>query len=324
MKLSEIMSDVFFSEATALNDAGRKLQNVELSDLGSQLKVLKESNGSLIFCGVGKSGLIGQKLAATFMSLGLSSYFLHPTEALHGDLGRVKSTDLIVLISKSGTTEEITKILPYLPIDRKGRIAFIGATNSPIAKECATVFDCSVEKEACVNNQAPTTSATVTLAMGHALAVLFEKETGLSKEGFAENHPGGLLGKSLRLQVKHLITSKENCPIVSPHSTLKDALVEMTRMPVGGLAVVEGDKFLGLVVDGDIRRSLAREEVDLSSKIDGLMNKTPQTITLEALAIDGLKMMESGERSFSILPVIEQGQFVGFLRLHDLVREGFK
>lgn len=325
MSVKEIMKEVLTLEAKALLTASERLFEKDLVTLGPLLKGLHERGGNLVFCGVGKSGLIGQKLAATFMSLGLSSYFLHPTEALHGDLGRVKADDVIVLLSKSGTTEEIIKILPFLPMKKNNMIALVGNTNSVISKSCEIVFDCSVDKEACLNNQAPTTSSTLTLAMGDAMAVVFEKEVGLSKEGFAFNHPGGLLGKSLRLLVKDLMTDVSMCPRLLETNTLKDALVVMTNKPVGGLAILDDDGFFkGLIVDGDVRRSLAKDEIDLQGQVVNLMNRKPISITSGDLAINGLKLMEQGQRSFSILPVIEDGKFLGFLRLHDLVKEGFK
>jgi arabinose-5-phosphate isomerase len=325
MSIKQVMIDVLVDEAKALEKAAQRLQTQdEVSDLGPLLRELSQKGGSLIFCGVGKSGHIGRKIAATFMSLGLSSYFLHPTEALHGDLGRVKEDDVIVFLSKSGTTDEIIKILPYLPMSQSKRVAMVGRIDSAIAKGCDLVLDCSVEKEACVNNQAPTTSSTLTLSMGDAMAVVFEKEIGLSKEGFAQNHPAGLLGKSMHMKVAHLLTKVEDCPVLPSNSTLKDALIEMTKKPVGGLAVIEKGLFLGLVVDGDIRRFLAKETIDLSSPLSLLMNKKPTSIGAQELAITALALMESGERSFSIIPVLDNTNFLGFLRLHDLVKEGFK
>jgi arabinose-5-phosphate isomerase len=325
MSIKQVMIDVLVDEAKALEKAAQRLQTQdEVSDLGPLLRELSQKGGSLIFCGVGKSGHIGRKIAATFMSLGLSSYFLHPTEALHGDLGRVKEDDVIVFLSKSGTTDEIIKILPYLPMPQSKRVAMVGRIDSAIAKGCDLVLDCSVEKEACVNNQAPTTSSTLTLSMGDAMAVVFEKEIGLSKEGFAQNHPAGLLGKSMHMKVAHLLTKVEDCPVLPSNSTLKDALIEMTKKPVGGLAVIEKGLFLGLVVDGDIRRFLAKETIDLSSPLSLLMNKKPTSIGAQELAITALALMESGERSFSIIPVLDNTNFLGFLRLHDLVKEGFK
>jgi len=325
MSALETMKEVLSLEAESLVSASQKIREEDTHRLTTFLRELYDNNDSLIFCGVGKSGLIGQKLAATFMSLGLKSYFLHPTEALHGDLGRVGKNDGIIFISKSGTTEEIMKLLPFLPIQKEKRLSLLGNINSAIGKECSLNFDCSVEKEACLNNQAPTTSTTLALAMGDALAVVFENEVGLSKEGFAKNHPGGLLGKSLRFQVSHLMTIASECPVLKMSHTLKDALVAMTKKPVGGLAVVDDDGvFLGLIVDGDIRRALANDNVDLTGSLEELVNKSPTIIDSSQLAMSGLQLMEQGKRAFSILPVVDDRLFKGFLRLHDLVKEGLK
>ena len=194
---------------------------------------LVKDKGQLVFCGVGKSGLVGEKLASTFSSLGLPSIFLHPTEALHGDLGRVTASDGIVFISKSGNTSEILKLLPFIPVKKQRRVALVGNTTAEIAKVSDIVFDCSVEKEACINDLAPTTSSSVAIAMGDAMAVVFESLVGLSKEGFARNHPGGLLGKSLLMKVEDLMQVRLECPTLKKEDSLKDAILEMTNKPVG-------------------------------------------------------------------------------------------
>jgi arabinose-5-phosphate isomerase len=213
--------------------AAEKIQGLhgeEADKLVILFEKLRENNAALIFCGVGKSGIIAQKLASTFTSLGLHSFFLHPTEALHGDLGRVEKDDAIVFISKSGTTEEIVKLLPFLLQERTNMIALVGNCDSVISNECDIVFDCSVEKEACINNQAPTTSSTLALAMGDAMAVLYEAQIGLSKEGFAINHPGGILGKSLRMKVKDLMIKSSQCAVVSSDQKLQDVILAMLSL----------------------------------------------------------------------------------------------
>ena len=196
---------------------------------GEYLSYAVKSGGSLIVSGVGKSGNVANKIASTFSSLGLSSYFLHPVEALHGDLGRVTKSDAIIWISNSGTTEEITKLLPYIDIPKEMMVALVGNVASPIAKSCSIVLDAGVDKEACINNLAPTTSTTVAMALGDALAVLYESIVGLSKEKYAQNHPGGLLGKSLRLKVENLMIEKDQCGCIDQKSSLKDAVLAMTK-----------------------------------------------------------------------------------------------
>lgn len=321
-----IMSEVLRLEAKSLEQAALRFDQ-NSGELVNQLVAvyqnLRENGAALIFCGVGKSGIIAMKLASTFCSLGLPSFFLHPIEALHGDLGRVGKQDAIVLISKSGTTEEILKLIPYLPIDKSKMIGLLGNLHSSIAEQCGLVLDCSVEKEACINNQAPTTSSTLALAMGDAMAVLYESEIGLSKEGFAFNHPGGILGKSLRMKVKDIMVNVKDCAIVSTEHTLQDVILLMTKHPSGGCAVVDGGDFKGILVEGDIRRTFTKSNEGLNTKVAKIFNANPIAISPEELASHALELMESQDRSISILPVIEAKKFVGFIRLHDLLKEGF-
>jgi arabinose-5-phosphate isomerase len=326
MTSKKVMSQVLRLEAQSLYLAADRLDQQSgdlIEDLNLVFRSLRENNGALIFCGVGKSGIIAMKLASTFCSLGLPSFFLHPIEALHGDLGRVGKFDSIVFISKSGTTEEIIKLLPYLAIEKSNMIALVGNVNSSIAKSCSIVLDCSVEKEACINNQAPTTSSTLALAMGDAMAVLYESQIGLSKEGFAFNHPGGILGKSLRMKVRDIMISAQDCAVVSSTQTLQDVILLMTKYPAGGCAVVDNGVFQGILVEGDIRRTFTKANQGLDTKVSAIVNSNPISIGPADLASLALDKMESKNRSISILPVIEESKFVGFIRLHDLLKEGF-
>jgi arabinose-5-phosphate isomerase len=229
----------------------------------------------------------------------------------------------MVFLSKSGTTEEILKLLPFIPTKKENRIGLIGAGTSPIGDQCDILLDCSVEKEACINNQAPTTSSTVALAMGDAMAVLLEALTGLSKEGFAVNHPGGILGKSLRMKVKDLMIKESSCPVVSPDHSLQEVILLMTKYPVGGCAVVRDNVFLGILVEGDIRRTFTKENFGLKTLVSELMNKNPITIGPENLAFEALELMEGESRYLHVLPVIEEEKFLGFIRIHELTKEGF-
>jgi len=320
------MADVLRLEAHALEQAATCLEKSGFSDVGKLTVLFQElllSEASLIFCGVGKSGIIAQKCAATFTSLGLPSFYLHPTEALHGDLGRVRSTDAIVLLSKSGTTEELLKLIPFLICKKDRRIGLIGASSSPIGDQCGIVFDCTVEKEACINNQAPTTSSTVALAMGDAMAVLLESLTGLSKEGFAVNHPGGILGKTLRMKVRDMMIKASVCPVLTPDQTLQEVILLMTKFPVSGCAIVQENKFMGILVEGDIRRTFTKENLGLKTLVRDIMNQNPVSIGPDNLAFEALQLMENNNRSLQVLPVIEDGIFLGFIRLHELLKEGF-
>ncbi len=326
MAHTQTMADVLRLEAKALERTASLLENAgskEVDKLVGLLQELQATESALFFCGVGKSGIIAQKCASTFTSLGLPSFYLHPTEALHGDLGRLRKSDAIVFLSKSGTTEEILKLLPFIVTKKENRIGLIGATTSPIGAECGIFFDCSVEKEACINNQAPTTSSTVAIAMGDAMAVLLEALVGLSKEGFAVNHPGGILGKSLRMKVKDLMIKESVCPVVRPSQTLQEVILLMTKFPVGGCAIVENGKFLGILVEGDIRRTFTKENFGLKTAVVEIMNAKPISIGPEHLAFEALELMEGKSRSLQVLPVVENSRFLGFIRLHDLLKEGF-
>lgn len=242
MEKVSILRNVLDLEAQALTLAGSRITDEQVNKLHEIFDYLIKTGNSLVFCGVGKSGHIAVKLAATFSSLGLSSWFLHPTEALHGDLGRVSPGDAMVFLSYSGTTEEIKKLMPYVDVPKELRIGLIGNPNSPIKSDLGLTFDCSVEKEACLNNQAPTCSSTLALAMGDAMAVYYEHLTGLTKEGFAANHPGGILGKSLRIKVSDLMWGIDKCPSVGVDSTLKDVILAMTNKNVGGCAILDDSK----------------------------------------------------------------------------------
>jgi arabinose-5-phosphate isomerase len=321
---TEMMTNVLIEAAAALQEAAKKLDNAKVEQLSRLYKGLLQSDSQLIFCGVGKSGLVGQKMASTFTSLGLSSFFLHPVEALHGDLGRVRSGDAIVFISKSGTAEEIQKLIPFLDIPPSRRIGLTGNLNSPLAKECEINFDCSVKKEACLNNQAPTTSTTLALAMGDAMAVLFEHITGLTKEGFAVNHPGGILGKSLRLKVADLMVPVDQCPTGLLSTSLKEIVLNMTQRPLGAAGILDDKGDLkGIVVEGDIRRFLTSDDINLDISVQTIMTRDPITIEADDMAYQALELMEKRERPISHLPVIRDGKFIGLIRLHDLLKEGF-
>lgn len=318
-----IMQNVLKIESRALEDAQSRLTEETVSKLVSLFEWLTQTGGNLVVCGVGKSGLIGLKIAATFSSLGLPSFFLHPTEALHGDLGRVTKSDVILLISKSGTTAEILEMLPYVQLPKERIIALVGNPSAAIAHASGVVLNASVEKEACLNDLAPTTSTTLALALGDAMAVLFEAVRGISKEQFAINHPAGLLGKSLSLTVEKLMLTIKDCAIVVPSMKLQDALLEMTRHPVGILAIVDNEKLQGIIAEGDIRRALMQDANGLTKPVSQFMNTKFLSVEPKVLAYEALKLMENRERPIAVVPVVESGKLLGVLRLHDLFRAGF-
>jgi arabinose-5-phosphate isomerase len=323
MNHKNLFTQVLFSEAKALERAAQNFDENTADQLVSLFELLAGTGGSLVVCGVGKSGHIGTKIASTFSSLGLPSFFLHPTEAMHGDLGRVTKADAILLISKSGTTEELIKLLPYLSIPKQRIIALVGKVNSPIAEKAGIILDASVEKEACINDLAPTTSTTVALALGDAMAVLYENVLGVSKEKFAVNHPAGLLGKSLSLKVDQLMIPANECPQVDEKATLQDAIMAMTQKPVGMCAIVSGAVMKGILVEGDIRRAFAKRADAIQRPISEFMNAKPTNLLPSILAFEALKVMEDTDRPLNVLPIVEKGEFKGVLRLHDLFKAGF-
>ncbi len=320
-----IMANVLLDESRALKRASTLLESDACYKLANLFEDLKTLGGGPIFCGIGKSGHIGIKLAATFSSLGLRSFFLHPTEALHGDLGRIYPNDAIFFLSKSGNTEEILKLIPFLSIPKARLVGMVGVVDSPVAKACGIIFDCSVDKEVCLNNLAPMTSTTLTLAMGDAMAVLFEHLTRPSKEDFAMFHPGGILGKTLRYKVGDLMTSFDQCPTVNKTQTLREVIFEMTKQPVGGCAVINDNRILeGIIVEGDIRRSLANQGSQLDQKVFQIMTKDPVTVTKNVSALKALELMENRKSPINILPVINDGKtFEGLITLHSLLKTGF-
>jgi arabinose-5-phosphate isomerase len=323
MNHKNLFTQVLVSEAKALERAAQNFDEKTVVQLVSLFELLAGTGGSLVVCGVGKSGHIGTKIASTFSSLGLPSFFLHPTEAMHGDLGRVSKVDAILLISKSGTTEEILNLLPYLLIPKERIVALVGKVNSPIAEKSGIILDASIEKEACINDLAPTTSTTVALALGDAMAVLYENVLGVSKEKFAVNHPAGLLGKTLSLKVERLMIPASECPQVDEKATLQDAIMAMTQKPVGMCAIVNGGLMKGILVEGDIRRAFAKRADAIQMPINEFMNTKPTTLLPTILAFEALKVMEDTDRPLSVIPIVEDGNFLGVLRLHDLFRAGF-
>jgi arabinose-5-phosphate isomerase len=323
MNHKNLFTQVLVSEAKAIERAAQNFDEKTVVQLVSLFELLAGTGGSLVVCGVGKSGHIGTKIASTFSSLGLPSFFLHPTEAMHGDLGRVSKADAILLISKSGTTEEILNLLPYLLIPKERIVALVGKVNSPIAEKSGIILDASIEKEACINDLAPTTSTTVALALGDAMAVLYENVLGVSKEKFAVNHPAGLLGKTLSLKVERLMIPASECPQVDEKATLQDAIMAMTQKPVGMCAIVNGGLMKGILVEGDIRRAFAKRADAIQMPINEFMNTKPTTLLPTILAFEALKVMEDTDRPLSVIPIVEDGNFLGVLRLHDLFRAGF-
>jgi arabinose-5-phosphate isomerase len=283
--------------------------------------------GRVIPCGIGKAGDVAKKFSSTLSSTGTPSLFLHPAEALHGDLGMVTSRDIVVLFSNSGETEEILRLYPSLREIGARTILVTGRPNSTAAKESDLVLDVSVEREACPHNLAPTTSTTVMLAVSDALALAVMKARDFSQTDYARYHPSGSLGRRLLLKVRDAMRTGEDVPIVRPHTRFLDVSSAITKAGAGAACVVDDDhRLLGLITDGDLRRALVRDgAAAIERTAEEMMNPQPQTIQPDVLAIEALDLFESLPRKIGEMPVVEEGgRVVGLITLKDLVRLGLR
>lgn len=292
---------------------------------GAALEMILHCPGRIIVTGMGKSGIIGRKIAATLASTGTPSFFLHPAEAIHGDLGMVTQGDVILAISNSGETGEVLHILPSIRRIGARIIAMVGKPESTLAKNADIVLDVGVKKEACPLGLAPTSSTTATLAFGDALAMELLSARHFTENQFAIYHPGGSLGRKLLLTVGDIMHKGDKNPLVPSDMTVKDALFVITDKGLGAVSVVDGQgRLKGLLTDGDIRRGFAKSLDSLNKPVSELMTKSPKTITARKLAAEALHLMESNKlHPITVLPVVdEEKKVVGLLHMTDLVHQG--
>ncbi len=282
-------------------------------------ELIMASPGRVAILGIGKSGHVGRKIAATLASTGTPAVFVHPAEAGHGDLGMITEQDVVVAISNSGTTEEIMTLLPVLK--RKGipLIALTGATESPLAHECRYVLDVGVKEEACPLGLAPTSSTTAALVMGDALAMALLEARGFTEEDFAISHPGGRLGRKLLVKVEDIMHSGDSIPRVTAHTSLADALVEMSRKGFGMTTVVEAEEIIGVFTDGDLRRCLDAGKDLHTTKVADVMSANFKHISASALAAEAANIMQKSQ--VYVLIVTDSGhRLSGILKMHDLLQ----
>ena len=282
-------------------------------------ELIMASPGRVAILGIGKSGHVGRKIAATLASTGTPAVFIHPAEAGHGDLGMITEQDVVVAISNSGTTEEIMTLLPVLK--RKGipLIGLTGATESPLAHECRYVLDVGVKEEACPLGLAPTSSTTAALVMGDALAMALLEARGFTEEDFAISHPGGRLGRKLLVKVEDIMHSGDSIPRVTAHTSLADALVEMSRKGFGMTTVVEAEEIIGVFTDGDLRRCLDAGKDLHTTKVADVMSANFKHITASALAAEAANIMQKSQ--VYVLIVTDSGhRLSGILKMHDLLQ----
>ncbi|MCE0555827.1 KpsF/GutQ family sugar-phosphate isomerase [Motilimonas sp. E26] len=295
------MSEPLYLSNDALMHAVREVFQVEsdalkrLAETADQryidaIRLLKHCQGRIVVCGMGKSGLIGKKIAASFASLGQPAFFMHPGEAFHGDLGMVQPGDVLLLLSYSGETDEVLKIIPSLKHFGNKIIAITGGLESSLAKNADLVLDASIEKEACPNNLAPTTSTTVALAIGDALAATLALETQFSPMDFAKYHPGGSLGRRLLTRVKDVMRS-EQLPTVSADTPITDALMVMTQTRTGLALVMQDDALLGVITDGDVRRYLLAGHQVTSGVAQDMMTRSPRTVDETCMLAEAEELM---------------------------------
>lgn len=309
-------------EADAVMRAAARLDPAEVE---RAVGLLAGCRGKVVVVGVGKSGNVAQKIAATLTSTGTPAVFLHPSDAAHGQLGIVAPEDVVVILSNGGESAEIVELLPHLQHRRTPVVAIVGRLDSTLARRADVVLDASVEQEACPLNLAPTTSTTVALAVGDALAMTLMTVKGCTPEDFAMNHPGGRLGKRLTLRVCDVMHEGAENPSVRPEATLLDAVREIGRGGLGAVSVVDaGGRLVGIITDGDVRRALQRGRLaDLDGLSCGeLMTREPVVVAPDTLAYAALRLMEDRPSQIAVLPVVEGGRAVGLVRLHDIVRSG--
>ena len=295
------------------------LSNLIDDDFADAVTLIYNSKGRVIITGIGKSAIIASKIVATLNSTGTPAIFMHAADAIHGDLGLILAEDVVICISKSGNTPEIKVLIPLIKRTKNKIIAITGNTDSFLGQHADHILNAYVEKEACPNNLAPTTSTTAQLVIGDALAVCLLELRGFSSNDFAKYHPGGALGKKLYLRVQDISSVNEK-PKVTASTPIKDVIIEISKKMLGVTAVVENDKIIGIITDGDLRRMLTK--VDDFSKLTAkdIMGSNPKRITANAMAIDALELMEAHE--ISQLLVEEDGAYAGVVHLHDLIKEG--
>lgn len=315
----EIAKKVLSIEADSVEQLKERINE----DFLRAVEIIHNSKGRVVVTGMGKSGLIGRKIAATLASTGTPSFFMHPAEASHGDLGMVTEEDVVIVISNSGETEEVMKLIPFLKYFNVKIVAITGNVNSTLAQQADAVLDVSVKEEACPFGFIPTASTTSTLAMGDALAVALIMRNGFKKEDFAFFHPGGSLGRKMLTKVRDLMHFGEALPIAYPDTLMLEALLEISSKRLGVVVIVDKErKILGIITDGDVRRGIqkwGKELFDL--KASQIMTPNPKTINEEELAAVALSKMQKHSITSLVVPD-SNGTLKGIIHIHDILKKG--
>jgi arabinose-5-phosphate isomerase len=311
----KIAKDTINIESNAIAN----LSNLLDEDFSNSVQLIYNSKGRVIITGIGKSAIIANKIVATLNSTGTPSVFMHAADAIHGDLGLILKEDVVICISKSGNTPEIKVLVPLIKNGPNKMIAITGNKDSFLGENADFVLNTYVEKEACPNNLAPTTSTTAQLVIGDALSVCLLELRGFSSNDFAKYHPGGALGKKLYLRVSDL-SSQNQKPAVSIDTNIKDIIIEISEKMLGVTAVVDNGKIIGIITDGDLRRMLSKADDFSNLSAKDIMGTNPKRIDNNAMAVDAMELMEINE--ISQLLVEENGHYAGVVHLHDLIKEG--
>lgn len=315
----ETAREVIRVETEALKNLDSKLNE----SFTQTVELIYNSKGRVIVTGAGKSGIIGRKIVATLNSTGTAALYMHPSDAVHGDLGMVRSEDVVIVISKSGGTEEIVHLMPLFRRIGVKIIGLVGNPSSLLARESDIVLDVSVKEEACPHDLAPTSSTTATLVMGDALAIALLVKRNFTKEDFAAFHPGGMLGKKLLMRVEEIMARGANVPVVKEELPLPDAIMEMTHKRLGATCVVNSaGELTGIITDGDLRRLLQRRTDLTGVRAVDAMTRNPKAIKEDLLAVSALELMENYNIT-QLVVVDDARQPVGMVHLHDLVKQGF-
>lgn len=320
---ADTVSVMLGRQAQAISDAAKQL---DPEAVRRAVQLLHSASGKAVVAGVGKSGIVAQKIAATFTSTGTPAVALQPGQAMHGDLGIVGQGDVAVLISNSGQTPELLNLLPHLKTRGVTIVAIVGQTDSPLAEEATVVLAATVASELDANNLAPTASTAVSMAIGDALAMTVMEARGFTPEQFARNHPAGALGKRLTLRVADVMRTGKHLPVVNSTDSWLDVLAAISGGGVGTVCVVDRNQLLlGIITDGDLRRILQRTDlVELGGlRAADIMTRDPLTTTQEQMAYDAMQLMNRRHNQVATLPVLDEGgRCIGLLRLHDVIQSG--
>ena len=311
----KIAKDTILMESEAVAN----LANLINEDFTKTVQLIYNSKGRVIITGIGKSAIIANKIVATLNSTGTPAIFMHAADAIHGDLGLILKDDVVICISKSGNTPEIKVLVPLIKNGPNKMVAITGNKDSFLGKNADFVLNTFVEKEACPNNLAPTTSTTAQLVIGDALAVCLLELRGFSSNDFAKYHPGGSLGKKLYLRVGDL-SSQNQKPQVSTNTKIKDVIIEISEKMLGVAVVVESNQVVGIITDGDLRRMLRNTDDFSNLSAKDIMGTKPKCVDINAMAVDAMELMETND--ISQLIVLEDGKYAGIVHIHDLIKEG--